>query len=290
SERLRVLELASTRAGAGAEPPARASSPPAGDAGSGASGTQTFAARGALLEWTAKIDSTPPRPSASALPYHPEIESGLTAPTPSRPPRSVTSRGQRRAVVAALALGGLSLAGLGGRAWLQARAASNQPVHAAAAVTASHVPAAPQTAPLANDTPPRAESAPLPVQVPPTASPSRAPAPPAHAPAPDSAARTSKPRAPTPSDSAVPRASNAAPAALARLQLTADPVAWVEVDAVRVGRTPLDNHGVSPGRHTITFVNQMLGERLDATVRVDAQHPARVHADFSSANPRVYVR
>jgi hypothetical protein len=62
------------------------------------------------------------------------------------------------------------------------------------------------------------------------------------------------------------------------------------VDAVRVGRTPLASHAVSPGRHSVTFVNQLLGERLEASVDVDAAHPARVHADFSSANPRVYVR
>jgi hypothetical protein len=47
---------------------------------------------------------------------------------------------------------------------------------------------------------------------------------------------------------------------------------------------------VSPGRHTITFVNQLLDERLEAAVSVDAAHAARVHADFSSAHPRVYVR
>lgn len=76
----------------------------------------------------------------------------------------------------------------------------------------------------------------------------------------------------------------------ARLQLTADPVAWVEVDGVRVGRTPLGAHAVSPGRHSVAFVNQLLGERLEATVQVEAARAARVHADFSSANPRVYVR
>jgi hypothetical protein len=99
-------------------------------------------------------------------------------------------------------------------------------------------------------------------------------------------------RAATAPDASPPSRSSGAPAhaAVARLQLTADPAAWVEVDAVRVGRTPLTNHAVSPGRHTITFVNQLLDERLEATVSVDAAHAARVHADFSSANPRVYVR
>jgi len=64
----------------------------------------------------------------------------------------------------------------------------------------------------------------------------------------------------------------------------------VEVDAVRVGRTPVSSFGISPGRHTIRFVDQLLGERLEANVTLTARGSARVHADFTSANPQVYVR
>jgi hypothetical protein len=80
SERLREMATADARAQAASGAPS-ASQPLQRETG-GASGTQTFAARGALLEWTAKIESIPPRPSASSV-GSPGLESGLTAPTPS---------------------------------------------------------------------------------------------------------------------------------------------------------------------------------------------------------------
>jgi hypothetical protein len=64
----------------------------------------------------------------------------------------------------------------------------------------------------------------------------------------------------------------------------------VEIDGTRVGRTPLGDLGVSPGRHAIGFASQLLGERLETTVILAAEGSARVHADFTSANPQVYVR
>ena len=298
-ERLRAIEAATTGAERPSAPP-RASQRPSRETGGGSSATQTFAARGALLEWTAKIDSTPPPRSASA-PQHLELESGMTAPTPSEAPRSASSRTRRLAIGAALAVGLLSLAGVGGRAWLGARAASSamstrlaseSPADVAPTSGAARSPAPkePSAAEAATESPARKSLA--------TTSPaSEPPQPASELPAGAAATRpvaskaTSKPRAPSPAEGNPPRASNtSAPSSLARLQLTADPAAWVEIDGVRVGRTPLTNHGVSPGRHGVAFVNQMLGERLEATVGADAQHPVSVHADFSSANPRVYVR
>lgn len=281
SERLRTLANADTRALAASSAPS--TSQPV-QRGTGASGTQTFAARGALLEWTAKIESTPPRPSASLL-GSPELESGLTAPTPSHAPRSAWSRSRRRALAAALGLGLLGLAGLGGRLWLEGRPSSSAPMAAHPSAAASPSAAWAERAP--DNEPAKARAATdariaIAVAEPPPAAPpiARTPA----------AARP--PRAPSPAGASPPSRSSRSPAtaSVARLQLTADPTAWVEVDAVRVGRTPLSNHAVSPGRHTVTFVNQLLDERLEATVSVDDAHPARVHADFSSANPRVYVR
>lgn len=79
-------------------------------------------------------------------------------------------------------------------------------------------------------------------------------------------------------------------ATAARLQLTAEPPAWVDVDAVRVGRTPLHALAISPGLHLVRFVNPLLGERLEASVTLEPGAGVRVHADFTSASPQVHVR
>jgi serine/threonine-protein kinase len=305
SERLREMATADARAQTASSAPS-ASQPLQRETG-GASGTQTFAARGALLEWTAKIESTPPRPSASSV-GSPELESGLTAPTPSDSPRSAWSRSRRRALAVALGVGLIGLTGLGGRVWLEGRAPSiaSGSERAPANEPATAITEAPIAIAVAD---PSASSAASGVVMQPRG-PSRtvsaqtgaaalvgertpaAPALPRSAVAAASGVVMRPQRAATAPDASPPSRSSGAPApaAVASLQLTADPAAWVEVDAVRVGRTPLTNHAVSPGRHTITFVNQLLDERLEATVSVDAAHAARVHADFSSANPRVYVR
>jgi serine/threonine protein kinase len=302
SERLREMATADARAQAASSAPS-ASQPLQRETGA-ASGTQTFAARGALLEWTAKIESTPPRPSASSVGSL-ELESGLTAPTPSDSPRSAWSRGRRRALALALGVGLIGLMGLGGRVWLEGRAPSiasgserapaNEPATAITEAPIAIAVADPSTSSTAAASgvvmQPRGPSRTANAQTGAAALVAeRTPAAPA---LPRSALVAAKAqRAATAPDASPPSRSSGAPAhaAVARLQLTADPAAWVEVDAVRVGRTPLTNHAVSPGRHTITFVNQLLDERLEATVSVDAAHAARVHADFSSANPRVYVR
>jgi hypothetical protein len=75
-----------------------------------------------------------------------------------------------------------------------------------------------------------------------------------------------------------------------RVQVTAEPPALVHVDAVLVGRTPLTNLALSPGRHEFVFSSELLGEKLEAQLTLDAATSHRVHADFTSATPQVYLR
>ncbi len=273
----RLAELASETP---REAPALASSGnPAGESPR-ATGTQTFAAHEALREWTAKIDSTPPSFSTAALRGAAELESGMTAPNLSRARSSAGGRRRRGGVlVSAVSVGVVVLGALRGQALLggatlpsAGQAAEIAPTLAQTAVAASasdpsEAPASPTSSSVASV----ASVAPPP---------SAAPATPARA----------APRRAGPSRPAARAPSAPAPAAVARLQLTAEPAAWVEIDEARVGRTPLMSHGASPGRHTVAFVNQLLGERIEATVTLDATELTRVHADFTSANPRVFVR
>jgi hypothetical protein len=266
--------------------------------------TRTFAARPALLEWTAKIESVPPEASSHTSSGAVAIESGITAPRePSR--EGGPERRAARPVVAALAIGGALLLGLGGRAWLRAPSPHAADVLAAAPAAAPRVEArgAPEAAAapasIAAGRGAAAENAPATVVSVPapssgaatvTAPPSRAPAAPV---LPGSPAHTSRHSAARPAagraDAAVaPRGLDASLSA--RLQLTAEPSAWVEIDATRVGRTPLSGLHVSPGRHAIRFENPLLGERLEAQVTLEPRGSARVHADFSSASPQVHVR
>jgi eukaryotic-like serine/threonine-protein kinase len=232
-------------------------------------GSATFAARDVLHEWTAKIESTSHELASASLSDPAEIESGVTASNPSVSSDAGSGRrwhGVVSGVVpgvvpgvvfgVALASGALLALALLGQQLLYGPASAALPTARLAAVTE---PPAPIFEPSA-------------IQ----------PAPP------ETAAAMPPPPRPS-ADSKAPHRAGA-PAPLAQLQLTAEPAAWVEIDANRVGHTPLMNHGSAPGRHTITFVNQLLGERLEARVTLDPRTLTRVHADFTSANPRVYVR
>jgi serine/threonine-protein kinase len=259
--------------------------------------TRTFAARPALLTWTAKIESVPPEASAQPSTGAAAIESGVTAPSDAgRDGGRGSERRAARPLLAALAIGGALLLGLGGRVWLR-----EPPGH----VVAGPLAAPGDDAPRADDATPAASAAPATraaVSLPPASS--------APANVASSGRAAAAPRAPQPvmppaapaahEHAAARRAASRADAAgapralgsvsSARLQLTADPPAWVEIDATRVGRTPLSALPVSPGRHTIRFDNPLLGERLEAQVNLEPRGSARVHADFSSASPQVYVR
>lgn len=301
----RVSErLAELARGAPSEVPAHASSGSTAGEPARVSGTQTFAAHEVLREWTAKIDSTPPRLSTAALQDVAELESGMTAPAPSRAP-SGPGRRHRRGLGLASALAALALLflGLRGEELDGAAPTAPAPARTTAPITEPRamgsIAADPRGAPpssrelgvavSAASTGPAtnaAASVPSPTGTA-SAAHAAASAPSAHAAA--SAARATPAR---PSSSPATAAHRAAPAAapVAALQLTAEPAAWVEIDAARVGRTPLASHGASPGLHTIAFINELLGERIQTTVTLDPSHLTRVHADFTSANPRVYVR
>jgi tRNA A-37 threonylcarbamoyl transferase component Bud32 len=272
-------------------------------------GTQTFATREVLFEWTAKIDSAPPQPGAGATLETLEIESGVVAPSEPDSPRMLPRAHRSRARTLGLAVAAAALSLLGaGHLWSRSRA-----LEASAAAVASGNPAG-----VAGDSFASAASS--------ASAPSSAPAPsPAPAPAPAPALpRTrdgvpaERPRAPAAAAGEAPgRPSAPAPSALihrsntassgernerdeqarpagapssARADLTADPIAWVSLDGVRIGRTPLHHFALTPGRHQLSFVSQLLGEKLDATISADPRAPVSVHADFTSATPQVYVR
>jgi len=88
-----------------------------------------------------------------------------------------------------------------------------------------------------------------------------------------------------------PRAAGAGAAQMRlRVQVTAEPPALVQVDGVAVGRTPLSSLSLSPGVHAFSFVSELLGEKLEAKLSVDGSERRRIHADFTSATPQVYLR
>jgi hypothetical protein len=80
--------------------------------------------------------------------------------------------------------------------------------------------------------------------------------------------------------------------ALVRVQVTAEPPALVQVDGAAAGRTPLSSLSLSPGVHAFVFVSELLGEKLESKLELDASAPdqQRIHADFTSATPQVYLR
>jgi len=247
--------------------------------------TQTFAARDALLQWTAKIDSEPPiAPAASPI-------SGVVIESGALPPGSQAATDGRVALPAGARrrwLGGASalavfvLAGL----WLARRG----PVGAgASAVLAKPAPVELATGARAPEVSPSQLAVPAPG--PPAASaalhtvPARVP--PAAPAAPRAAA--TEPRSPRLESRPGASSAGAAQARL-RVQVTAEPPALVQVDGVAVGRTPLASLSLSPGVHAFVFVNELLGEKLEAKLSVDASERRRIHADFTSATPQVYLR
>lgn len=263
--------------------------------------TCTFAARPALLTWTAKIESVPPEAGPHTSSAAAALGSGLTAPSDAaRASERSSDRRAARPVITALAIGVALLVGLGARAWLQPsrRAGADVLAMPPRPAPTSETHAAPASPALPDpfsrvSVAPAADASAGSAFTPPASLPASAPAPRPSTPGTPAAAAT-KPvaaRAPasrTEAATAPRRAPSPVPSA--HLQLTADPPAWVEIDATRVGRTPLSALPVTPGRHAIRFENPLLGERLEAQVIVEPRGSARVHADFSSASPQVYVR
>jgi serine/threonine-protein kinase len=263
--------------------PARAAGRDSSLHATGSGATQTFAARDALLEWTAKIDSQPPAaPAASAI-------SGVVIESGSLPSQSAGARNQGALASAArrrlAALSGGAVLALGGL-WLGQP--SGAPPSRAGLEGARAGVLATQPGKAAQLAPP----APLPVATLP-ALPAASPAAPAQQPA-------RAPRAPARSTPAAfaeaPRVSveTSAPASSTRarvlVQVTAEPRAQVLVDGVAAGRTPLSLSNLSQGQHSFVFTSELLGEKLEAQLSVRDGDGQRIHADFTSATPQVYLR
>jgi eukaryotic-like serine/threonine-protein kinase len=243
--------------------------------GSGA--TQTFAVRDALLDWTAKIESQPPGAPAVSPISGVVIESGALPAEQGGEAAGVArrSRGARRrrwllgaGVGAVAAACGVWLLG---RA-LDPRLQGASPERPAPATLASQPPLA--AAPVA-------AAAPAPV----VASTSR----PAALPAAPRPSPTGERRGPAARLAPAPAPASAARERI-RVQITAEPPALVQVDGAAAGRTPLSGLALSPGEHSFVFVNQLLGEKLEARLKLEGAQGQRIHADFTSATPQVYLR
>lgn len=121
----------------------------------------------------------------------------------------------------------------------------------------------------------------------PSPSPSPAPAP---APAPRPV-----PRPTLTHSAAAPSSPSPAPSALAIagrgvLNLTSTPPALVSVDGRSRGTTPVMGIDLAAGPHSVQFKSPLLDERVPAQVTLGAGQTRTVHADFTAASPRVYVR
>lgn len=263
--------------------------------------TQTFAVRDKLLEWTAKIDSRPPRISRTApLPQErtssPNGAEGRIAPSSNAPsfrdaaPASWSERalGPYR-ITAALGLAVVLVLGsvhlvvrTSGGDWLGGAERTHEaaPLEPLRTTAVEHASALTSTAPAAQ-TPDRAESLALESLAP---SPAATPGPEL----PPSVPPSQRPLRRQP-----PHASPgvlAAPVASAHVDLTAEPPALVKMDAAVLGHTPLLNLALPAGQHEFVFVNDLLAERLQASISLVSSERQRVHADFTSATPQVYVR
>jgi eukaryotic-like serine/threonine-protein kinase len=256
--------------------------------------TQTFASADAVLGWTAKIDSQPPRPSDPPRPSQratsltPILPFDAFEPAPPSSglavhtgPRSPNPSRRMHLLWPALAIAALAIA------YQAPRGEPGAVVAAASASPPAHpVDEAPGSRHQAPGSEPggvvAAASASPPIQP--------APATPVIAAAPPSTPSRSL-TAPASSPAPVPRPTarrDAAPSA--RLSLTSDPPAQVKIDGALLGRTPLLHVPLRPGRHRVLFTSVALGEQLETSVELEPTRPLGVHADFTSATPQLYMR
>lgn len=273
--------------------------------------TQTFATAGAVLGWTAKIDSQPPRPSdpprpsqraTSLTPILPfdaheaappssglAVHTGPRAPAPSR---------RLHLLWPVLAAAGIAIAYQAPRAQtggVVATAGASSPARTEEQAPDSRLQApggetagvlATENASLLIQTAPVAPSLPVPPAAVPTAAVPTAAVPTA---APATPARSSSSPGSSATTAARPSAKrDAAPSA--RLSLTSDPPAQVKLDGAVLGRTPLVNVPLRAGRHRVLFTSVALGEQLETSLELDPAQPRSVHADFTSATPQLYLR
>ncbi|HVY28014.1 MAG TPA: serine/threonine-protein kinase [Polyangiaceae bacterium] len=243
--------------------------------------TRTFAARDDLVEWTRKLNSTPPaafaadeaasdadvvlrRSSPPPSVLEADDEPATRAMPRSKPPAD-GKNGENprfRALIGALVVAAGALA----FAALRAGAPAVAPPHAATSIAKPSVLSAPALAPSVVET-----------TRPPSPSPSSQP----------------KPRAsvakPLPSASAAPSAD----AGAAQLRLTADPQASVTIVGGRITQTrstPIASLSLPAGSYTVTFRSPTFGDPVATRVDLAAGAFRSVHADFRAAVPTVVVR
>jgi hypothetical protein len=72
--------------------------------------------------------------------------------------------------------------------------------------------------------------------------------------------------------------------------MTSEPPSEVTVAGTPRGQTPIGNLELPAGRYALVFRNPTLGDQVRTTVEVAAGQHRRVHADFTTASPRVIVR
>jgi serine/threonine-protein kinase len=263
SERLRSSELTIS-------PPAAVSAVPREASGA----TQTFAVRDALLTWTAKIDSAPP-PA-------PESFTSVTEREPAS--RSGARALSRWAAALSLTAGVVASAFLlaSGGAPESSASTSEGPVNAVRPAAATEAPRATEGERVAVVAPAAPSAA---------VAGFSAPQPSGERPSPAAPVRAAEPRLGERQAPPAPaRVSISAPNERARLHLTAEPPARVAVDGAPVGRTPVSSLELAAGSHEIVFENELLGERLSTRLILGDNERKGVHADFTSATPRVHVR
>lgn len=256
--------------------------------------TRTFAARDDLVEWTRKLNSTPPLPPSAAPsetaalagdaaavvqrssppPQVLEADEPATRALPrSQPPETTTAppRSWALPLAAAAVLGVLALVGLRGKAADDPRPPATNGVGSSALTTGSaSAPAQlPLVAPVASVAAPASAAAAASSAVPPPA--------------------RSAPSRPTAAASLSPSAELTS----AHLRLTADPQASVTIVGARTTKTlstPIAGLSLPAGVYTVTFRSPTFGEPVSARVELASGGFSSVHADFRAAVPRVVVR
>jgi len=219
--------------------------------------TRTFAARNDMVEWTRKLPSErPPAPEPGPR----RSDDDASPITASGPPESRAAASWR---LPALLAGVVAVAALVGVRFLAAPPAGPPVVRSTAARAAPPASVAP--APSAHP------------QV--TASASAPPPAPTHVPAHAVHALASGHAAEPGIDSRH-----------ATLNLTADPPARVTVGSHGYGTTPVVGVSLAPGTYPVTFRSGALGERVSAQVTLSPGQTRGIHADFTSASPRIILR
>jgi hypothetical protein len=248
--------------------------------------TRTFAARDDLVEWTRKLNSTPPSATATGEPatntdrllrrsspppsvLEAEDEPATRAMPRSKPPGTADVKARPWTLIGAglAAVGALVFVGLRGGAPAVA------PPVGGTSLSVAVRSAPPSAAPSVIPTPAEAASVPAPV---PSTFEQMKPHP-----------GIAKPSLSTPATSP------SADVGSAQLRLTADPQASVTVVGAHVSQTrstPVANLALPAGSYTVTFRSPTFGDPVATRVDLASGAFRSVHADFRAAVPTVVVR